>query len=218
MSQRLPPSASVAEPIEGDRLLAPAAARNVEPLCALLAAHAPKTGRALEIASGTGQHVVAFAERLPGLTWQPSDIDTARRASINAHAEDANLPNIAPALPLDATQPGWAAEHSAFDLIMLANLLHLIPTDAVQNLITEAAAALAPGGKLILYGPFKRDSQLTSPGDTRFDAELRAADPAIGYKDDLDMARWLSDAGLSPIDQIDMPANNLAFIAGKPSP
>lgn len=218
MSQRLPPSASVAEPAGGDRLFAPAAARNLEPLCDLLTAHAPPTGRALEIASGTGQHVVAFAQRLPGILWQPSDIDTTRRASINAHAEEAGLPNIAPALALDATQPGWAAEHGPFDLIMLANLLHLIPTDATRCLISEAAEALAPNGTLILYGPFKRAGELTSPGDARFDAELRAADPAIGYKDDLDMARWLSDAGLSPIDQSEMPANNLAFIAGKPSP
>ena len=101
---------------------------------------------------------------------------------------------------------------------MLANLLHLIPTPATQSLITEAATALAPGGTLILYGPFKRASQTTSPGDTRFDAELRAADPTIGYKDNIDMAHWLSDAGLSPIDEVDMPANNLAFIARKPSP
>ncbi|MEX3314367.1 DUF938 domain-containing protein [Sulfitobacter sp. PS-8MA] len=218
MSPRLPPSASVAETAGGDRLFAPAAARNLAPLCDLLADHAPRSGRALEIASGTGEHVIGFAKRLPGLTWQPSDIDTARRASINAYAAEAALPNIAPALPLDATQPGWAAEHGPFDLIMLANLLHLIPTEAVRCLTIEAAAALAPGGKLILYGPFKREGELTSPGDIRFDAELRAADPSIGYKDDLDMARWLSDAGLSPIDQIDMPANNLAFIAGKPSP
>ena len=215
---RLPPSASVAEDAGGDRLFAPAAARNLDALCALLADHAPPTGRALEIASGTGQHVVGFAKRLPRLTWHPSDIDTARRASINAHAADADLPNIAPALPLDATLPGWATEHGPFDLIMLANLLHLISTPATRCLITEAAAALAPGGKLILYGPFKRAGQTTSPGDTRFDAELRAADPMIGYKDNLDMARWLSDAGLSPIDEVDMPANNLAFIAGNPSP
>ena len=218
MRQRLPPSASVAEPTEGDRLFAPAAARNREPLCELLAAHAPQTGRALEIASGTGQHVVAFAKRLPGLTWHPSDIATARRASINAHAVDADLPNITPVDFLPIFNKFYYNEHGHFDLIMLANLLHLIPTDAVQNLVTEAALALAPSGTLILYGPFKRAGQLTSPGDTRFDAELRAADPAIGYKDDLDMARWLSDAGLSPIDQTEMPANNLAFIAGKPSP
>ena len=217
MTPRLPPTASVAEPAGGDRLFAPAAARNLEPLCDLLADHAPPSGRALEIASGTGQHVVGFAKRLPGLTWHPSDIDTTRRASINAYAAEAALPNIAPALPLDATLPGWAGEHDPFDLIMLANLLHLISTPATRCLITEAAAALAPGGKLILYGPFKRAGELTSPGDIRFDSELRSADPTIGYKDDLDMARWLSDAGLSPIDQIDMPANNLAFIAGKPS-
>ena len=215
---RLPPSASVAEAAGGDRLFAPAAARNLDALCDLLADHAPPTGRALEIASGTGQHVLGFARRLPGLTWHPSDIDTARRASINAYAAEAALPNIASPLPLDATSPGWAAEHGPFDLIMLATLLHLIPTEATQCLITEAAAALAPSGKLILYGPFKRAGQTTSPGDTRFDAELRAADPMIGYKDNLDMARWLSDAGLSPIDEVAMPANNLAFIAGNPSP
>ena len=215
---RLPPNASVAEDAGGDRLFAPAAARNLDALCDLLATHAPPRGRALEIASGTGQHVVGFAKRLPGLRWQPSDIDTARRASINAYAAEAALRNIAPALPLDATAPGWAGEHGPFDLIMLANLLHLISTSATRCLIEEAAAALAPGGTLILYGPFKRDGQTTSPGDTRFDAQLRAADPAIGYKDNTEMARWLSDAALSPIDEVDMPANNLAFIARKPSP
>ena len=83
-------------------------------------------------------------------------------------------------------------------------------------LITEAALALAPGGTLILYGPFRREGVLTSDGDSKFDAELRTADPAIGYKDTVDITRWLSDAALSPIDRIDMPANNLAFIARKP--
>tara|TARA_R110002049_G_scaffold29972_1_gene101869 strand:- start:41667 stop:42323 length:657 start_codon:yes stop_codon:yes gene_type:complete len=217
MTGRLPPSASIAEPATGDRLIAPSAARNLGPLSDLVAAHAPTQGRALEIASGTGQHVVAYATRLPGVHWHPSEIDGTRRASINAHMADAELPNVDPAIALDATQRGWAAQHQPFDFIILSNLLHLIVTDAVRTLITEAAIALADGGTLILYGPFKRGGVLTSPGDEKFDAELRAADPAIGYKDDLDMARWLSDAGLSPIDVAQMPANNLAFIAGKPT-
>ncbi len=217
MSARLPPSASVAAPTDGPRLSAPAALRNLVPLRELLVKHAPRSGRALEIASGTGEHVAAFAAALPKMYWHPTEPDATRRASIDAHVTDAGLGNVARAVALDATAVGWAQDHPANDLIVLINLLHLIAMPQVRTLINEAALALAPGGVLILYGPFKRNGKLTSAGDARFDEELRTADPDIGYKDDLDIAALLSDAALSPIDSTDMPANNLAFIARKPA-
>ena len=216
MTGKLPPTASVALPKENTKLCAPAADRNRDALCAVLKAHAPQSGHALEIASGTGQHIAAFGAALPDLHWQPTEPDPDRRASIDAYVADADLGNVAPALALDATAQGWHAALPPQDLIFLANLLHLIPTPSVQQFIIEASLALAPGGVLIVYGPFSRDGVLTSDGDAIFDVELRAADPAIGYKDTVDMARWLSDAGLSPIDTVDMPANNLAFVARKP--
>lgn len=213
MSRALPPTASVAEAREGAKLHAPAAARNAEAICGMLTAVAPARGKALEIASGTGQHVVAFAAALPGITWQPTDIDPDRLRSIDAHAADAGLSNINPSMHLDAAVPGWGASHGGLDLIVLVNLLHLIGSDESRNVITEAAAALAPGGTLFLYGPFARDGALTSDGDRRFDAQLRAADPAIGYKDTADMHRWLTEAGLAAEPPHEMPANNLAFVA-----
>ncbi|KKN53251.1 hypothetical protein LCGC14_0604180 [marine sediment metagenome] len=75
---------------------------------------------------------------------------------------------------------------------------------------------LGPWRDLNFVWPVYRDGQLTSAGDIKFDAELRAANPDLGYKDTADVARWLSDAMLSPIDLIPMPANNLAFISRKP--
>jgi SAM-dependent methyltransferase len=216
VTPRLPRSASVAEPREGARLHAPAAARNLVPLTELLLAHAPREGTALELASGTGQHVASFAAALPGLAWTPSEIDPARRASIDAHVAEARLTNVVEAAFLDAARPGWGAEQYPRDLVVLINLLHLIPMESVRTVILEAAEALAPGGTLVIYGPFRRGGQLTSEGDRRFDAELRAADATNGYKDDVDIATMLSDAALSPIDMAEMPANNLAFIAGKP--
>jgi hypothetical protein len=113
---------------------------------------------------------------------------------------------------------GWRETVPAQDLITLTNLLHLISTAQVRTLIGEAARALTPDGVLILYGPFKRDGQLTSAGDAQFDAELRAADPDIGYKDTVDITATLEDAGLTDIQTDTMPANNLAFIARKPKP
>ncbi|MDE4133792.1 DUF938 domain-containing protein [Phaeobacter sp. QD34_3] len=211
----VPGFASVATP-EGGMLYAPSAARNLEPLCDLLEDIAPPSGRALEIASGTGQHVIAYAARLPGLIWQPSEVDATRRTSIDAHASDTALDNIRPALELDATAPGWAQSVEPVDFIVLSNLLHLITEDDAKTLIREAARALKPSGKLCIYGPFMRAEELTSEGDRAFHASLIAHDPEIGYKDDFDTIDWLQNAGLDMSDVIEMPANNLALVAQKP--
>ncbi|MDF1728068.1 MAG: DUF938 domain-containing protein [Sulfitobacter sp.] len=211
----LPPTASVAEEAGGGKLYAPAAERNAAAIAALLVTHAPRTGRALEIASGTGQHLVAFAQTLPDLDWQPTDVEEARRASIDARVAEAGVTNSASAVPLDLGTPGWSDEWPPFDLIVLVNLLHLLPTPTVTTGLQEIGKALAPGGLFLLYGPFKRAGVLTSAGDARFDAELREADPLIGYKDDRDLHRWAADAGLTVTDQIEMPANNLVFLCRK---
>ncbi|AHC99986.1 DUF938 domain-containing protein [Leisingera methylohalidivorans] len=213
----VPGSASVAAP-EGGKLFAPAAARNSGVLCDLLEEVAPPQGRALELASGTGQHAAAYAARLPGLTWQPSEADAARLASIRAYAGGAGLANIAPPVALDATAPGWSADHPGQDLIVLVNLLHLISEGEAETLIREAAAALAPGGRFVIYGPFLRGGELTSDGDRSFHASLTAHDPQIGYKDDFDTIGWLHSAGLELLQAVEMPANNLALVAEKLSP
>lgn len=208
--------ASRAEGAGDARLHAPSAARNTPPLVALLRQHAPRSGQALELASGTGEHALAFAEALPGLDWQPTEIDPARRASIDAWAATRRLPNLRPAMALDACAPGWGAAHAGQDLVMLVNLLHLISTPEARTIVAETAQALAPGGRFILYGPFLRDGETTSEGDARFHAALRAADPETGYKDDFDVLDWLHAAGLVLVDLVEMPANNLAFVARRP--
>ncbi len=215
MTRNLPPSASIAIPDSGAKLHAPSAARNTAPIVALLLKHAPSSGKALEIASGTGQHVIAYATALPRLHWHPTEIDPNRRASIDAYRAEMRLGNVAPARHLDATAPGWHTAHGPVDLIVLVNLLHLISSPEAITLITEAALALVPGGVLMLYGPFKRNGLLTSPGDVEFDADLKSADPDIGYKDDLDILRLLGDVGLTVEPTVAMPANNLAFVARK---
>ncbi|NDK35470.1 DUF938 domain-containing protein [Rhodovulum sulfidophilum] len=213
----LPDSASLATPDAGGRLSAPSALRNAEAICAALERVAPTRGRALELASGTGEHAVRLAARLPGLVWQPTEIDPQRRASIDAWAAEAALPNLRPALALDACQPGWAASHAGQDLIFASNILHLVPDAQAETLIAEAARALAPGGMLAIYGPFLRDEGFASPGDAAFHASLIAQDPGIGYKP----VAWVADrgkaAGLRLEAQISMPANNLTIIFRQPS-
>ncbi|WP_425085082.1 DUF938 domain-containing protein [Ruegeria profundi] len=210
----LPSNASVATQGVGARMMAPAASRNSDALCALLAKMAPASGRALEIASGTGQHVAAFAKTLPNLVWQPTEIDPERRASIDAYATE--LTNVLPATDLDATSAGWHEAFQEQDLIVLINLLHLISWREAEAFLSEASRALRPTGRLIIYGPFMRDGALTSPGDEKFHEALVSQDPEIGYKNDSEIKARLQHYGLQLLHLVEMPSNNLAFVAHRP--
>ncbi len=193
---------------------APSAERNLAPILASLARHAPKAGPALELASGTGQQIPAFAAAHPGLIWQGTDRDPANLATMRAWAERSPAPNLLPPRVLDAAQPGWAAEHEPCALIMMVNLLHLISEKAAETVLTEAALALNTGGRLMIYGPFLRDGKATSANDAEFHATLRKADPATGYKDLAWVKAQLSAQSLSLVAE-HMPANNVMLIAFK---
>lgn len=209
MSLTLPDSGAEVLP-DGRRMVA-SAARNAAPILAVLQAEGPATGRMLEIAAGSGLHTAAFSDALPGLIWQPTDVDADNFASILAWSATSSGTVLPPVL-LDAGQPGWAADHAGQDAILLVNLLHLIPAPAAATVLAGIAEALAPGGVAFVYGPFLRDGAATSPGDAAFDASLRAQDPDIGYKDLHWVMGQLAGAGLR-VELQEMPANNLMLIA-----
>ena len=216
MAKRPPEATGFAQATEGEKLFAPTAARNQPAINAVMARIAPQSGKALEIASGTGQHIVGFAEMRPNILWQPTDVAPDRLASINAYREDSDLENILAAHVLNATQAGWAEANGPFDLIYLSNLLHLISEEAAKTLITEASAALNPGGVALIYGPFMRGGELSSAGDKDFHAKLTAQDPEIGYKDIQAVITWATKMGLHHVKTHEMPANNLAIHLAKP--
>ena len=214
--KNLPETASVANYESDGRLNAPSAVRNAEPIVELVRKTASKSGNALEIASGTGQHVVKLASALPHLNWQPSDVDEARLKSIRCWSDDQHLTNLKPPCLLDATAEGWSAEHHGQDLILLVNLLHLISTKETKILVEEMSKALASNGLSIIYGPFMRSGKLISKNDMEFHHSLINTDPDLGYKNDVDMLNLFSEAGLVHLSTEKMPANNLAFILQKP--
>ncbi len=214
--KNLPATACVANLEADGRLNAPSALRNAEPIVELVREIAIKSGNALEIASGSGQHVVKLAAALPLLNWQPSDVDETRIKSIRCWSNDLHLTNLNPPCLLDATEEGWAAEHHGQDLILLVNLLHLISIEETKILVKEVSKALAPKGVSIIYGPFMRKGKLISKNDMEFHHSLITTDPDLGYKNDVDMLNLFGEAGLVHLSTNKMPANNLAFITQKP--
>ena len=214
--QNLPETASIANYESDGRLNAPSAARNAVPIVELVRKTAINSGKALEIASGTGQHIVQLASALPHLSWQPSDVDAARINSILCWSDNQYLANLNPPCFLDATAEGWAVEHHGQDLILLVNLLHLISTQETKILVEEMSKALNSNGLSIIYGPFMRSGKLTSKSDMEFHQSLINTDPDLGYKNDIDMLNLFGEAGLIHLSTENMPANNLAFILQKP--
>ena len=187
---------------------APAAARNREPILAALRNLLPPAGLVLEVASGTGEHARHFAAALPALAFQPSDPSPEARASIDAWA--AGIPNIRPALAIDAAAPDWPIRRA--DAVLCINMIHIAPWSATPGLMAGAGRLLPPGGALILYGPFREDGVPLAPGNAGFDADLRARDPAWGLRDLTAVARIAEARGLPLAERIAMPANNLALV------
>lgn len=198
---------------DGDgRLSSPSAERNLAPILDVLRDWAPRSGRALEVASGTGRHCAAFAAAFPDIVWRPTDAEPSRLRSIQAWIDHAGVRNVeAPAL-LDAGGP-WPFGAAQFDLVVSVNLLHIVSDETASAVVVNAAHALVPAGRLMVYGPFLRDGAFASAGDRAFHAELKRMDPAIGYKDVATLARWLDDAGFRLLERREMPSNNLTFVA-----
>lgn len=196
-------------------LASPAVARNTQPILDILKAHLPAEGRILEIASGSGEHAVAFARALPRTTWTPSDPSEQARASIAAWAAEAKLANLKAALALDAVDPdGWPPLDA--QVIVCINMIHISPWSATEGLITGAGRVLPdPGGLLVLYGPFRETDVSLAPSNAAFDESLRSRDPAWGLRDrDAVIAEALKH-GLHLTRRVEMPANNLMLLFRK---
>jgi len=192
------------------RLYAPATARNREPILAVLRRTLPAEGLVLEISSGSGEHAIAFAAALPGLTWQPSDLDQQALASIAAHQAEAALANLRPPLALDAAAPDWPVARAA--AIVCINMIHIAPWAACIGLLAGAGRVLQPDGVLYLYGPFMQAGRPTADSNLAFDRHLRHRNPAWGLRDLAAVTRQATTQGLQLIETIDMPANNLSVI------
>ena len=192
------------------RRSAPAALRNRDPILAVLRRVLPARGLVLEVASGTGEHAAHFAAALPGLVFQPTDPDPAARASIDAWAAAARLPNLRPALALDAMAPDWPIARA--DAVLCINMIHIAPWEATPGLLAGAARLLPSGGPLVLYGPFRRGGSHAGPSDAAFDAALRAQDPRWGLRDLERVAEEAAGRGFGPPEVVAMPANNLTLV------
>jgi SAM-dependent methyltransferase len=189
---------------------APSAERNKGPILEVISRVLPARGKVLEIGSGTGQHVAHFAKALPALTFQPSEMDVARHASIAAWIREAALVNVLPPIAFDLAKLPWPVDRA--DAILCINVIHISPWEATLALMKGAGEMLPPGGVLVTYGPYRRDGRHTAPSNEAFDADLKARNPSWGVRDMEEVTDAAAAQGLRLEESVAMPANNFSMI------
>ena len=181
-----------------------ASERNRGPILEVLKRVFSNTRFVLEIGSGTGQHAAYFAPELAHLVWQASDVAD-------------NLPGIRervsdpPPIELDVDKE-WPK--LAVDAVFSANTCHIMSWPQVERMF--AGIGKIPTLKVFcLYGPFNYGGRYTSESNARFDAMLRARDPASGVRD-LEKIKALAEhEGLLLAEDNPMPANNRLLVFKK---
>jgi cyclopropane fatty-acyl-phospholipid synthase-like methyltransferase len=192
------------------RQFSPPAARNRDPILAVLQRLLPDAGLVLELGSGTGEHAVHFARHLPALRWQPSDADHAAMASITDWVAHSALPNLLPPLCFDLAATPWPV--AAADAIVAINVLHYSPWETTPALFAGAGAVLPEWGVVVCYGPYRRGGAHTAPSNADFDQWLRSVDARFAVRDLEAVEVEAQRSGFRLVEVVDMPANNLSLV------
>ncbi len=195
------------------RIVSPSAERNKVPITELLMRVLPKQGNVLEISSGTGQHVLHFAQAMPHIRWQPTEQDADCLKSIASWLAPAPLPNVNAPMHLDVHDKVWPVGEVV--AVVCLNMIHIAPPSATEALLRGAGKVIYSGGILFLYGPYRRQGRHTSVTNEAFDELLRAKNPEWGVRNLEDIALLAASEGLELQEIHDMPANNLALVLRK---
>lgn len=199
---------------------------NKQPILSVLSSVFSTTANVLEIGSGTGQHAAFFAENLPHLIWQPTDL-AVNHHGINVRRDASGLKNLLPPKVLDLheawpsvfstneTQNYVQAKHQEIEGIFTANTLHIVSWNLVQSFFSGVNDNLCRGGLLCIYGPFNYQGKYTSASNAEFDLWLKNRDPSSGIRDIEAIRELATAAGLKLLDDHAMPANNRLLVFSK---
>jgi len=188
---------------------APSAERNKDSILGVLKSELLASQTVLEIGSGTGQHACHFAQALPDVVWQPSEL-AANIPVINSWLGEHDFNNVPQPVELDVNEHPWPV--ASADVCFTCNTFHIVSTDSVRSIFQGCQSVLGGAGKLIVYGPFIINGEHTSASNEEFDQWLKQSDPASGVRDLTELDDVAAQFGFTVCRRIEMPANNFIVV------
>ena len=194
---------------------APSCENNQAPILEILQQAFADRQHVLEIGSGTGQHSVYFAPRLPHLIWRTSELPALHEGIAAWHAHLPS-PNLRLPVAMDLARSDWPkTPQGAFDAVFTSNTLHIVAWPLVQRLFALLGQNLPSGGVFVVYGPFNYGGTFTSDSNRSFDAWLKARDAQSGIRDFEAVVALATAQGLQLQSDHAMPANNRCLVFQK---
>lgn len=187
-----------------------AAEKNKKPILTVVRQYIKPNNTVLEIGSGDGVHALFFANALPLITWQTSELHN-KQTQLSIVAQRSIHNNVLEPLSIDVGERStWPKKQYA--VIFSANTLHIISMSEVKSMLLLASQCLLTQGYFIVYGPFNIAGKYTSESNRRFDEALKEHAPHMGLRCLDDITHIANTLGLSLVSMHDMPANNKTLV------
>ena len=170
-----------------------------------------RTRRCLDIGAGSGAYAMALCRARPMLRVVAFDLPQVIPLT-RAHVRRAGLLRRIEFRAGDFRRGGFGA---GYDLVLLSAIVHMNGAEQNRRLIARAAAALAPGGQLVVQD-FIMDRGRTRPAAGAFFAlnMLVATDRGDSYTAG-EIASWMRAAGLRRIRRVATPYDASLMIGWK---
>ena len=191
------------------RNFSPASENNKQVILEHLLDHLADISELLEIGSGSGQHALFFAENLPNLVWQTSELGESLIA-LDKNIKQYGPKNVLSPVHLDVVSHPWPITQTS--AVYTANTLHIMPWTSVVELFNGVGEVLSQAGLLSIYGPFKYKGEFTTRSNADFDQWLKLNNSQSGIRDVEAVDELAVAQGLSLIHDYAMPANNQLLV------
>jgi SAM-dependent methyltransferase len=169
--------------------------------------------RLLDVGGGSGAYSIAFA-----------------RASATLRADILDLPTVLPIAEGHVAEAGLAGRvttragdlrtddlGTGFDLVLLSSICHMLGPEENRDLLSRAARALAPGGRVVV-SDFVLDEDGTGPRQAvLFSINMLVGTPSGRSYRESEYRAWLEEAGLVGIERVRLPGPAHLVIGRKPS-
>lgn len=184
--------------------------RNRDPILDVLKQYL-KTGRLLEIGSGTGQHAVYFANHFSQLQWVCSDRKENHQI-IQDRLKEVRLPNLHGPMTLKIGEDDFP-DKRPFQYVFTANTLHIMPWKENKTLFKLLGKRLREGALVFIYGPFNYQGKYTSPSNESFDKWLKDThSESSAIRNFEDVLSAMQKNGFKLLNDHQMPANNRLLV------